>query len=173
MNHFIVRREVIKDTKVPRAINIYCDNVKFGIECSSTKLAPKIVGIPKRKEKDTICERGIFIKVPPIRVAPLLETPGIKAKICVHPIKKACLYEISFKSKFSSIGFKNKNTIPPTIKVKPIIQVLAKSLETSEWINKPTTAVGINPTTTLGIKERLFQTVFQKKIIPATPANEK
>ncbi len=91
MNHFIVSNAVAKATTAPRAMRDHCVSDIFGIEPSSTTLAPNMVGIPRRKEKATICPREIPSLVPPINVAPLRDTPGMKANIWAQPIMKACL----------------------------------------------------------------------------------
>lgn len=91
-----------------------------------------MVGIPRRKEKATICPRGIRRSVPPIRVEPLLDIPGINANSWAQPIKNACLYEIVETSLLVSIGFKKRKIIPPTISAIAMIILLAKSVEIKE-----------------------------------------
>lgn len=81
INQLMVKRATIKETIVPVAISDHSEVDRFGRECSSTTLAPSIVGMPSKKEKVTICAREILSSVPPISVAPLRDTPGTKAKI--------------------------------------------------------------------------------------------
>lgn len=108
--------------------------------------------------------------MPPIRVAPLRDTPGMNASICAQPIKNASLYEILTSSVGESLGFKKSSMTPPRISIRAIIQVYSKIVEIYEWISKPTMAVGIKPRITFGISDRFFNTVFQKNTIAASMA---
>ncbi len=54
INHFIVNREVRNATTDPKIIRDHFELVIDGTEWSSTTLAPIIVGIPSKKEKETI-----------------------------------------------------------------------------------------------------------------------
>lgn len=55
------------------------------------KLAPNIVGIPKKNENSAEIKRDAPSKIPPKIVAPEREVPGIKASTWKRPIKKANL----------------------------------------------------------------------------------
>ena len=66
----------------------------------SSKPAPKITGVPKRKEKRAASSREYPNVLPTPIVAPERETPGISAQACPIPIATASLLEI-FSWRFS------------------------------------------------------------------------
>ena len=86
----IAKSPTTNETAVPIAMSCHSDDVRTGVFLSSMTDAPKMVGMARRKENETITERGIPSSVPPISVDPARETPGMNEKICAIPIRSAC-----------------------------------------------------------------------------------
>lgn len=62
-----------------------------------SKLAPNIVGIPKKNENSVEIKREQPINIAPKIVAPERDVPGIKAKTWKKPMNNAVLYVKSAK----------------------------------------------------------------------------
>ena len=143
----MTKSEKIADIKMPIEIilkSLRFNNSKFWY--ISKAVAPKIIGIAKKKENSTIALRSNLRKIPPMMVAPDLETPGIIAKAWHKPISKACFLEIDLiLENFGLIWrFSIKKIIRP-----PIISEMAMTIGENKvslmksWPKKPNKTAGM------------------------------
>lgn len=88
----MLQSATINATILPRIISFHSSKPRdTSVFISSIKLAPKMVGIASKKENATTVCFGMPISVPPMRVDPARDIPGIKEKICMSPTRKAFL----------------------------------------------------------------------------------
>ena len=95
----------------------------------SYDVAANIVGIARKKENSVATFRSRPKHMPPMIVAPALDTPGKRDRVWAIPMPKACLKEISSTSRtrdcFTSLSITNMAT-PPAMSAMATVTGLNK-----------------------------------------------
>lgn len=119
----------------------------------SSTAAPNIAGVPSRNENRAASGRANRNNRPAIMVAPLLETPGMRAIICAKPIKMPSLIlkSSSCRSECDFLSVHQSKRPTPASGAATMAGWCSFS-SMILWNNNPTTPAGTEPRTSAGSK---------------------
>jgi hypothetical protein len=142
---WIEKKDTMNATRIPTRRRGKVSEDGIGFFTSASTVAPKIVGIARRKDASTIIFFGTERSEPKRMVDPERETPGMMLSIWRAPSVRNSRVVGSLSGRISSFSFIKMNPIPPMMSAYPIIVNDVKSVSIRGKRKNPAITIGSVP----------------------------